>query len=283
VTLAVSFAAADPVAEAAHRAALASLAGSFRVAPAAAGEPGVAVVSGARDGWPEAIAAAVRAGARGVLLARPRPAGADVLGELAALAADAGVPVAVDSPARLDPAWEDALPGLRACLGRATLLDSVAVLDPAHAGPAPGGESGLLAEGLLAQIALVRSLTGPLDALAGSRAGLAYHAGARAGPAAVGLAGTIGAAGAPGLRLDLVAPDEHWQVVFDAAAPAAATRIARSVPGGGELRPTRYESGRRVLWRALAAAIAGGRAVPYGPAELAEDAEVARAVLGRPS
>ena len=238
------------------------------------------MVSAARAGWPEAIAAAVGDGARGILLARPRPADPGVLTDLMALAADAGVPVAVDSPARLDPGWQAALPALRDSLARAALLDSVIVLDPADADPGTGGEAGLLAEGLLAQVALVRSLTGPLEEVAGGIAGLAYHVAARAGAVAVGLAGTIGAAGAPALRLDLVAPDEHWQVVVDPAAPAAATRIARYDARGGDLRPTRYESGRRVVWRVLAAALADGAAVPTGLPELAEDGEVCRAVLG---
>ena len=73
MTLAVSFAAADPASEAAHRAALASLAGTFGVAPGAGSGAAVAAVSGARTGWPEAIAAAVGDGARADLLARRGP------------------------------------------------------------------------------------------------------------------------------------------------------------------------------------------------------------------
>jgi hypothetical protein len=219
------------------------------------------------------VAAAIRGGARGVLLARPRPAAPEALADVIALAAGAGVPVAVDSPLRLDPGWDAALPRLREAVARAALLDCVAVLDAAHAQGDPGG---LLAEGLLAQVALVRSLTGPLEAVSGAGGDRAYHVAARAGGAAVGLAGTLGV---PAVRLDLVAGDERWQVAFAPGAPAEPTRIAHYGADGGELLPTRYESGRRAVWRHLAAAVADGAPLPYALADLAEDAALAGSAL----
>jgi hypothetical protein len=119
---------------------------------------------------------------------------------------------------------------------------------------------GVLDEGLIEQVALVRSLTGRLEDAGGSRRKAAYQVSAGVDALAVNLAGTITSIGAAQVHLDLIAPTEHWQVRVDPSPPASATRIARHDVAGGQIQPALYESGRRAVWRHLAAAIADGEA-----------------------
>jgi len=93
---------------------------------------------------------------------------------------------------------------------------------------------------------------------------------------AVNLAGTITSIGAAQVRLDLIAATEHWQVRFDSSTPANATRIARYHVRGGQIQPALYESGRRAVWRHMAAAIAGGEPLPYSIGDLADDMQFVR-------
>jgi hypothetical protein len=103
-------------------------------------------------------------------------------------------------------------------------------------------------------------LTGRLEDAGGSRRKAAYQVSAGVDALAVNLAGTITSIGAAQVRLDLIAPTEHWQVRVDPSPPASATRIARHDVAGGQIQPALYESGRRAVWRHLAAAIADGEA-----------------------
>jgi hypothetical protein len=136
--------------------------------------------------------------------------------------------------------------------------------------------SGVLDEGLIEQVALVRSLTGRLQDARGSRHKAAYHVSAGVDALAVNLAGTITSIGAAQVRLDLIAPTEHWQVRFDSSTPANATHIARYDATGGQIQPTLYESGRRAVWRHMAAAIADGEPLPYSVGDLADDMQFVR-------
>ena len=238
---------------AAGSAVLATLPAQFRATGAP--DADVLVVSGLRPGWTDAA----RAGARGVMITRPGPGDPDAVRALTA----SGAVVAVETPV-VDPAWTAALPCLRVSVANATLLDSVAI---------EGSEEELYAA-LVGQLALVHSLTGGLDAVRGGRRDPScYWISAGAGGLAVNLAGTLGSA--PALRVDLIGAREHWKAAFDTSTTAGPTRIARYDATGGELWPATYESGARVAWRQLAAALTGGPPPAYGPAELARDLELA--------
>jgi hypothetical protein len=268
--LTVALDATDRVARARHEVVLATLPAQFE--PTSEAEADVVVVSGLRTGWIDVAADALRAGARGVLIARPGTGDPEAVRVLAAAAAGTGAVVAVETLV-VDPAWSAALARLRASLPGASLLHAVTALDGAD----DDGRGRVLAVGLLEQLALVRSVTGGLDEMTadfrGGGSGYWISGAARGVP--VSLAGTISSAGAPALRLDLVTSAEHWKIRFDTSAPAGPTHVARFDADGGELWPEVYERGHRVVWRQLAAALLEGAAISYGLADLADDLALA--------
>ncbi|MEA2294960.1 MAG: hypothetical protein QOE86_2599 [Solirubrobacteraceae bacterium] len=263
--LTVALGATDPVTRTLNETVLATL--PARLAPTSGPDADVVVVSGLAPGWIDAAPAALRAGARGLLVARPATGDPGALRALAEHAAATGAAVAVETLV-VDPAWSAVRPRLRASLPGASLLHGVAVLD------------GAPEAGRLEQIALVRSISGGLKTTAVASGGdeSGYWISATVGGVPISLAGTAGGAGAPALAIDLLAETEHWKVRFDASAPAAPTQVTRFDADGGELWPAVYERAHRVVWRQLAAALLEGSAIPYGLGDLAADLALAQAL-----
>ena len=225
---------------------MASLPATF--GPTPGNQPGTAdvlVIAGG-SGWTAEAAAAIAAGARGVIVANPLP---EDTTELAAAAGAAGTVVVLDlrwasSPALVgEPANPDARGAVRSALGTAVLLDSVATAVP---GTEP---QHLLAEHLAALLAVC----GPLDGVRLLRRdATGYTLGGRlANGAPFTAQGVLTAARPAGVDIRLYTADGG--VAVQVPDPEAAWPAEVRVTGahGELLLPTLYESAHRSAWRRM--------------------------------
>ncbi len=261
---------ADPAVRPAHRAALATVPGRFRIA---AGRPAdVAVVSGRSADWPATVTAAIEAGSRAILLTRPEPADPAAVDAVVQLAARADVRVAVDTSYAGHRTWTAARPELRAGAAGATLLDSV-VCVPANADRS-------LSAALLDQLAVVRPiLEGTPSLQPVHRSSEHYVLQGSVGSLAVNLVGLVSADAAESLRVDLVAPGEHWRVRFGAPDDAAPVDVERFDESGGRSLPQTFQTSRRQIWVDLHATLTGTPSIGYPIADLAADSALAAELL----
>jgi hypothetical protein len=250
---------------AAQRAVLASVPGRFLVT--GRGEADVAVVSGRSPEWPDDVARLVDGGTRGVVVVRPGPVEPDRVRALSAAVARRAV-VAVDTPYATDRTWTAAATVVAADAAVASIVDSVVTVP-----------HGRLVDSLLDQLAVVRPLLGPVDALRQVHRGPGEYVIAAEVPAPrVTLTG-VTSAGRATLAIDVVAAHRRWQIRFDDTALAFPTVITMHDGTGTHTRPLTYESGRRVTWQRLYEALTGTGSVGYPLDRLADDLELARRVL----
>ncbi len=265
---------ADPVVVSAQHAALATIPGRFRIG---ADRPAdVTVVSGRTVDWPAAVTAAIEAGSRGILLTRPGPADPAAVDAAARAAALAGATVAVDTSYAGHRTWTDALPELRAVSAAGTLLDSV-ICAPATAG---GG----LPAALIDQLAVVRPMLEATPTLEPAhRSDHHYVLQGTAGGLAINLVGLVSADAAGSLRVDLVAPAEHWRVRFGAPDDAAPVDVERHDETGARSLPQTFQTSRRQIWVDLHATLTGDPSVGYTITDLAADTALAADLLTGPA
>ncbi|WP_151482008.1 hypothetical protein [Streptomyces albicerus] len=217
-----------PVTAARHISVLAGLSGRFRTTRSETTlTPDVLVVDGTIPDWPAACA-----GARAVLVDRPRPGMAE-LPDAPLFFADSGYATA--------PAWTAELPRIRASLD-----DTVAIVESTVAVPHPDG----LSDGLFSQLALLRDLFGTNVPLTPSAVtpGRGYLLTGSAGTAVVSLSGTVGP---PGLTLTTVAPADRWHITMPAPGTARSAVVTQFTADGAHTARPRFESPRRALWRTI--------------------------------
>jgi len=258
---------------AAHRAALTALPGSFRVV---SGQPADVLVTVAADtGWLARITALLTGPVKAVLVAGVAPSAVGDLRGLAALTADSRLPVVVDSGPADDAAWRTALPSAQRDLGEMVFIDTVAT-------PPAGG---CLFDALLGQLALVESLTGPLEqvvTLAATVSG--YVLSAAAGSTAVSLSGTACAAEPGAVELDLIGARARWHAEFTAGIASPARIVRYDADGARAARPL-FQGPQRAGWLRLRDQIEGadGEAVTGSAlTSLIERARIAASVVVAP-
>lgn len=249
-----------------RQAALAAAAASLPqlLRPAADGrEPDIRIVDGTAPSWPRALAAALDARARGVLLTAPALAPAAEAEALAAEAESARCPVVVAMPLPYDATIRAGIARLRKDRETLSLIDATAMV---------GDDGGLpprarLGAAFLAQLAAIRTIIGPVPALTVNlRTDRAYSAAGTGDGVTVMLAGLISSLPAPVLRVDLVGPRRRHTICL--AEPAPATFL--SYDASGMRRPSPgYESGLRGAWRDLHAAVTCAEPVRHGLRDLA--------------
>jgi hypothetical protein len=241
---------------AAHRAALAALPGSFRLVHDQPADVLVTVASGAR--WLDRITPLLSAPAKAVLIAGLSPSAVAQLSALAVLAADRGLSTAVASGPADDAAWRAALPDAAGDLDGLTFIDSVTT-------PCAGGS---LFDALLGQLALVESLTGPLEkATTLTATATHYVVSAHAGSTIVSLSGTTCTAEPGRVELDLIGPATRWHAEFSAAGTARPAEITRHDITGAQTRRPLFQGPQRARWLRLRDDInaAGTQADTAGP------------------
>jgi hypothetical protein len=222
---------------------LASLPLSY--APAAdAGAGGVTVVDGSGR-WPAATVQALQAGAVGVIVVQPGPAGLD---ELRAFAANPGV-VVIDSTWASNPVVAAAGQALDAAIGQHSRVECRIVV---RAGTD-------LDRALLDQLSLLRALVGPvvdLEILHRSEHG--YVGEARANGAAVDLSVVCTSASPESATVRLLTSDGSIEVDIPSGETARPAHLTITNPSGAQITPTLYESGHRATWRRLHRLITSG-------------------------
>jgi hypothetical protein len=241
---------------AAHRTALASLPGSFRLVHDQPADVLVTVASGAD--WLDRITPLLSAPTKAVLIAGLSPSAVAQLNALAALAADRRLATAVASGPADDAAWQAALPDAAGDLGGLTFIDTVTT---------PRAD-GSLFEALLAQLALVESLTGPLEkATTLTATATHYVLSAHAGSTAVSLSGAVCTVERGRVELDLIGPAVRWRAEFSAAGPARPAEITRHDITGAQTRRPLFQGPQRAGWLRLRDDIAetGAQADTVGP------------------
>jgi len=241
--------------------------------PAAGAPADIRVVDGAAPDWSGALARALDAAPRGVLLSAPAVVPAAEVDVLAARAARARCPVVVAAAFCYDPAVRDGLSRLRADGETFSLFDSmVTIPDYDSAGPLRSR----LGRGFLAQLTAIRTITGPVPPLTVDRVtDEAYSAAGTRDGVTVLLAGVVSALPAV-LRVDLVGARRRHTICL--AEPAAAPAAFGSYGASGLVRPPpSYEGGLRGAWRALYAAVTSAQPVRFGLPELALDLAAAAA------
>lgn len=223
---------------------MASLPATFGPAPGE--QPADVLVVAGGAGWSREAAAAVAAGARGIVVANPVP---EATAELAAAADAAGTAVVLDLRWASNPALvagssrPDARDAVRSAMGTAALLDSVAA-------SVPGTEPReLLAEHLAALLAVTGQLAG-VRVVRHDTTGYTVS-GRLANGAPFTAQGVLTAARPAGVDIRLYTTDGGVAVQVpdpDAAWPAT----VRVTGAQGELLlPTLYESAHRSAWRRL--------------------------------
>ena len=183
---------------------------------------------------------AVSEGPRAVLLERPVPVALQEAEHSAALAADCGVVVAVDTAYAANPLWRTVLPLIAQDVAGAGLLDAVATVD----------EDAGVDAAMLALLGVVR----PLVPGEGLRAVRRQSPGCVAGYGADGTAITVAAvaaAGTPALELSLVGASRRWRVLLPADATALPAEAAVHDAGGARAFRPVFESAARATWRGL--------------------------------
>ena len=239
------FAADDGSAGSVTAGVLASLPLSYHDSDAAPG--GVAVVGGS-GGWPRRVAAALRAGAGGVIVTAPEPAG---LGPLRTPDVAGGL-IVVDSAWSSNPVVVPAGTAFRSAATTGSRLECRVRVGVGRSLPAV----------LLNQLSLIRALLAPAEELRIlHRSAHGFAGEALAGGVAVDLSATC--TGAVPQRADarLLTADGGVHVAIPDGATAEPALLTMTGPQGTLLAPTIYESAHRATWRRMHHLLTtGGRA-----------------------
>ena len=224
-------------------------------------------------GWLDTLAAAIRSGIAGALVARP-VAGppADDIRAVAGAAADAGTTVIVQTAWASNPAVQQLAAAAAEKVPAVRLIDSLVQV--------AGDPAGQWADVLLDHLSLLRAMSGPLDSVhfaAHGANGYTVNGGTQA--TAVTLSAVRSTPRQPAVRMAAYGATAEAHLVVpagDTAAPAAAWIVDQAA---GTVQPTRYESGARASWRRLygAAAERSGEPAP-DLLDLADDAEFVAAI-----
>ena len=212
---------------------LASLPLSYR--PSTTTASSVAVVGGA-DGWPEAVASAIRDGAAGVLLIAPEPADLSPLHDL-----ESRCPVVIDSAWASNPVITAAAAAVRSATSGSRLECRVFV-----------GSERPPAAVLLDQLSLVRAVVSPATELRLlHRSDHGYVAEAETATLPVHLTAVRTNALPEQALLRLLTADGGIEVEIPGGDTARPGLLRVTGPAGTTLAPTLYETGHRASWRRL--------------------------------
>jgi hypothetical protein len=262
MTFSVAFDGADAVASAQLRPVLASVPERFHVVDGP--EADVVVVSAARGDWLDRLEAAIELGVRGVLIASPGPAAVERLRALSHTQTPVGVAIGYVAGR----SWRQALPRVKADLPSAVLLDTVVTY------------TGAGTSALLAQLATVRSLVGPVLSIQLVH-GIQdlYAATAQVANLVVNLTGVASTCGSNTLRIDLVGPERRWRAQLNADALARPSEIVCFDASGAHAEPLVYESPHRAVLLELYAALSDGSSLSYTLEDLARDVDLAAPIV----
>ena len=255
-----------------QRAVWASLPMSLTEGP---GQARLLAVDGRLPGWLDTLAAAIRSGIAGALVARPVAGrSADDIRAVATAAAAAGTTVIVQTAWASNPAVPQLAAAAAANVPDIRLIDSLVHV--------PGDPSGQWADVLLDHLALLRAMSGPLGSVRFATHGAnGYTVNGATQTTAVMLSAVRSTPRQAAARLAAYGATAEAHLVVpagDTAAPAAAWTVDQAAE---TTQPTRYESASRASWRRLHAAAAGhpGEAAP-DLLDLADEAEFVAAITG---
>ena len=248
----------------------ASLPMSLTAGPA---EARMIAVNGQSPGWLETLAEAIGPGVAGVLLVRPGAGPpARRVRAAAEAAASTGTAVVVETAWASNPAVPQLARAIAGLLPDTRLIDSVAQV--------AGERRGQWADVLLDHVALLRAVTGPLDAVRFAVQDVhGYTVDGVRGAATVAMAALRSAVSPPGARLAAYGASAEAHLVVptgDTAAPAAAWIVD---PAGATAQPMWYETTSRVSWRRLHSAVSEASSEPVSDlSDLADDIELVAAI-----
>jgi hypothetical protein len=230
-------------------------------------------VDGQLPSWLDTLAAAIRSGIAGVLVARPvaGPSAHDIRA-VADAATDAGTTVIVETAWASNPAVPQLAGTVARKIPAIRLIDSLVQM--------PGDSSGQRADVLLDHLTLLRAMTGPLDAVHFATYGTnGYTVNGGQQATAVTISAVRSTPRQSAVRMTAYSATAEAHLVVptgDTAAPAAAWIVDQA---GETVQPTRYESASRASWRRLydAAAEHSGEPAP-DLLDLADDTEFVAAI-----
>ncbi|NQX13247.1 hypothetical protein HQQ80_16600 [Microbacteriaceae bacterium VKM Ac-2855] len=243
-----------------HSGAIDSVVASLPVSLAPSAGSADIVAVGGESGWPARAAAALEAGARGILVIEPTAADVD------ALAASAG-----DRPVVLDRAFAGN-PGIAAATPAIAALDEAALLEARVTVPVAAD----LDAALLGQLALVRASGSPVvEARVVTRDTHGYTVRGRLADGRAALLTAVASdARASSAALRLIGATSAVEIELPTPAAARPARTTVSTAEGATLLPTEYETAHRATWRRLRdLLITGGTAADLD--EFASDAALA--------
>ena len=226
-------------------------------------------VDGQSPGWLETLAEAIRPDVAGVLLVRPGAGPpARRVRAAAEAAASTGTAVVVETAWASNPAVPQLARAIAGRLPDTRLIDSVAQV--------AGERRGQWADVLLDHVALLRAVTGPLDAVRFAVQDVhGYTVDGVRGASTIAMAAVRSAVSPPVARLAAYGATAEAHLVVptgDTAAPAAAWIVD---PACATAQPTSYETTSRVSWRRLCGAASPRSGEPVRDlADLADDSEL---------
>jgi hypothetical protein len=230
-------------------------------------------VDGQSPGWLETLAEAIRPDVAGVLLVRPGAGPpARRVRAAAEAAASTGTAVVVETAWASNPAVPQLARAIAGRLPDTRLIDSVAQV--------AGERRGQWADVLLDHVALLRAVTGPLDAVRFAVQDVhGYTVDGVRGASTVAMAALRSAVSPPGARLAAYGATAEAHLVVptgDTAAPAAAWIVD---PAGATAQPMWCETTSRVSWRRLHSAVSEASSGPSSDlSDLADDIELVAAI-----
>lgn len=216
-------------------------------------DPGKArllAVDGRLPGWLDTLAAAIRSGIAGALVARPvtGPSAHDIRA-VADAATDAGTTVIVQTAWAANPAVQQLAGTAAEKVPAVRLIDSLVQV--------PGDPARQWADVLLDHLTLLRAMSGPLDAVHFAVHGAnGYTVNGSTQTAAVALSAVRATPRQPAARMSAYGATAEAHLVVpagDTAAPATAWIVDQAAE---TVQPTQYESASRASWRRLCRAAA---------------------------
>src|SRR5919201_639906 len=228
----------------------------------------VVVVWGARHSWPATLRRLLDNGITIAVVVSCTAGDCEDVRNVAQQATRAGALIGVDIGFAHARFWRNALPRVRNDLASSILLDSV--ISSSHSTESP------LVTALLQQVAVVRSLVGPLhDMRPNHRSADRYMVAARAGGLLISLSGLVSPRGRTSLWMDLVGSSSRWRIGFGDDALARPGEITRFTAHGAESQAPVFENPHRAMWLSLHAALVEGSRLPYALDDLAQALAVA--------
>lgn len=213
----------------------------------------VVVVAGS-DGWPARADAAIRRGARGVIIVDPAAEPAASVHEVRASAASAGTVVLLSESWAGNPAVEGVRERWGGSFAAARTIESF-VVEPV---------SGLRnADLLLRQVRVLRRLgAAGARVRGGGGTSRAYSlAGDTVDGVRLALAGVRSAGSAPKMEVVITGATQTVSLSLTSAETAKPASAVLTTPTGGDVLPTIYETGHRATFRRMHRLIASGEPV----------------------